>query len=70
MTTKIKRKHSRIADQFCIQPHPTYLPKLQICRVGLYTERFDAVIPTLFLCFLLICYPYILLFFILDMSVF
>jgi len=28
--------------------------------VGLYTELFYAIIPTLFLCFLLICYPYIL----------
>jgi len=35
--------------------------KLQICRVGLNTEQFDAVIPTLFSCFLLICHPYILL---------
>jgi len=26
----------------------------------LYTELFYAIIPTLFLCFLLICYPYIL----------
>ena len=32
-------------------------------RVGLYTELFYAIIPTLFLCFLLICYPYILLHF-------
>jgi len=31
--------------------------------VGLYTELFYAIIPTLFLCFLLICYPYILLHF-------
>ena len=30
---------------------------------GLYTELFYAIIPTLFLCFLLICYPYILLHF-------
>jgi len=29
----------------------------------LYTELFYAIIPTLFLCFLLICYPYILLHF-------
>jgi len=30
--------------------------------VGLYTELLYAIIPTLFLiCFLLICYPYILL---------
>ena len=26
---------------------------------GLYTELFFAIIPTLFLCFLLICYPYV-----------
>ena len=32
-------------------------------RMGLCTEQFFAVIPTLFLCFLLICYPYILLHF-------
>ena len=32
----------------------------KLCRVGLYTELF---IPTLFLCFLLICYPYIFLHF-------
>jgi len=31
--------------------------------VGLYTEPFYAIIPTLFLCFLLICYPYISLHF-------
>jgi len=30
---------------------------------GLYTELFYAIIPTLFPCFLLICYPYILLHF-------
>jgi len=30
--------------------------------VGLYTELFYAIIPTLFLCFLLVCYPYILYF--------
>ena len=34
-----------------------------MCRVGLYTELCYAIIPTptLFLCFLLICYPYMLL---------
>jgi len=31
--------------------------------VELCTEPFYAIIPTLFLCFLLICYPYILLHF-------
>ena len=33
----------------------------KICRVELCTELFNAIIPTLFLCFLLIfaCYPYI-----------
>ena len=35
----------------------------KICRVGLYTELFYALIPTLFLCFLHICYLYILLHF-------
>jgi len=35
----------------------------EICRVGLYTELFYAIIPTLFLSFLLICYPYNLLHF-------
>ena len=42
-------------------PHPTYLFMLKMCRVGLYTELFYAIIPTLLPCFLLICYPYILL---------
>jgi len=35
----------------------------KICRVGLYTELFYAIIPTLFLCFWLIRYPYIMLHF-------
>ena len=52
-----------------IQPHPTYLSTLKIRRVELRTELFYAIIPTFFLCFLLICYPYIsvtfLMFFIL-----
>ena len=30
----------------------------KICRVELCTELFYAIIPTLFVCFLLICYPY------------
>ena len=34
-----------------------------MCRVELCTELIYAIIPTLFLCFLLICYPYILLHF-------
>jgi len=38
---------------------PSYISL--ICRMGLCTELFYAIIPTLFLCFLLICYPYILL---------
>jgi len=38
-------------------------PTTKICRVGLYTELFYAIIPTLFLCILLICYPYIFLHF-------
>jgi len=48
-----------------IQLHPTYLPTSKICRVELCTELFYAIIPT-FPCFLLICYPYILL----DFNVF
>ena len=44
---------------YSIQPHPTYLSTSKICRVELCTELFYAIIPTLFLCFLLICYPYI-----------
>ena len=32
-----------------------------LCRAELCTERFYAIIPTLFLYSLLICYPYILL---------
>ena len=39
------------------------LSNLAIRLAGLYTELFYAIIPTLFLCFLLICYPYILLYF-------
>ena len=42
--------------QFSIQPDPTYLSTLKICRVGLH---FYAINPTLFHCFLLICYPLI-----------
>ena len=34
----------------------------KIYRVELCTELFYAIIPTLFLCFLLICYPYIVTF--------
>ena len=51
------------AGEFTTQLHPTYLWCGKICRVGLYTELFYAIIPTLFLCFLLICCPYILLHF-------
>ena len=40
-----------------VHPHPTYLSTSKICRVELCTELFYAIIPTLFLCFLLICYP-------------
>jgi len=43
--------------------HPTYLSTSKVCRVELCTELFYAFIPTLFLCFLLICYPNILLHF-------
>ena len=46
-----------------VQPHPTYLSPLKRCRVELCTELSYAIIPTLFLCFLLICYPYIFLHF-------
>ena len=50
--------------QFSAQPHPTYLSTLKICTwVELCTELFHAIIPTLFLWFLLICHPYILLHF-------
>ena len=30
---------------------------LKVCRVELCTELFYAIVPTLYLCFLLICYP-------------
>jgi len=55
-------------DSISIQPYPTYLypiylSTLRICKVGLYTELFYAIVSTLFPCFLLICYPYILLHF-------
>jgi len=43
-------------------PWPGKSSTLKICRVELCTELFNAIIPTLFLCFLLICYPYIHLF--------
>jgi len=38
-----------------------YHSTLKICRVELYTELFYAIIPTLFPCFLLICFPYVLM---------
>ena len=49
--------------QFSTQLHPIYIfidaycifSLFNICRVGLYTELFYAILPTLFLCFLLIC---------------
>jgi len=44
-------------------PLDSVLFTLRICRVELCTVLFYAIIPTLFLCFLLICYPYILLHF-------
>jgi len=69
-------KHSGIVYQYVLHANSTdlnviywlrllatYLWCGKICRVGLYTELFDAIIPTLFLCFLLISYPYILLYF-------
>jgi len=43
----------------CMKPR-AILHIFPICRVGLYTELFYAIIHTLFLCFLLICYPYTL----------
>ena len=47
-------------DEIVIYP-ATYGKGLmwKICRVGLHNELFDAIIPTLFPCFLLFCYPYI-----------
>ena len=53
-----KQDRGESIKQFSVQPHPTYLSTLKICRVKLCT--FYAIIPTLFLCFLLICYPYFL----------
>jgi len=44
---------------FSTQLHPTYLWCGKMCRVRLFTELLYAIIPTLFLCFLLIWYPYI-----------
>jgi len=44
-------------------PSYTYLFTLKICGVELCTELFYTIILTSFLCFLLICYPYILLFY-------
>ena len=43
---------------FSTQLHPKHF-NVEICRVGLYTELFYAIVPALFLRFLLICYPYI-----------
>jgi len=40
-----------IAYKFSTQLHPTYLYCGKICRVGLYTELFYAIVPTLFLSF-------------------
>ena len=45
--------------QFGIDPYPTDLPTLEICREELYIELFYAIIYTLFYCYLLISYPYI-----------
>ena len=42
--------------QISIQPHTS---TVHIFRIGLCTKRFYVVIPTLFPCILLICYPYI-----------
>ena len=46
-----------------VQPHPPTYISFYICRLELCTELFYAIIPTLFLCFLLICYAYISLHF-------
>ena len=48
-------KHNRddSIKLFSIQPYPIYLSLLKICRVGLHTELFHVIIPTLFSCFLL-----------------
>jgi len=42
--------------------HPTYHSTLKISRVELCIELCYAIIPTLLLCFLLICYPYFITF--------
>ena len=61
---KLKLNHASAAKKR-IKPHPTYLSTSKICMVELCTELFYAIaiIPTLFLCFLLICYAYISLHF-------
>jgi len=56
--TKLFVKNNDFVFGVYIQPHSTYLSTLKICRVELCTELLYAIIPTLFLCFLLICYPY------------
>jgi len=61
LTEDTTHEHAALCKQFSIQLHPTYLPTSKICRVELCTELFYAIIPALFLCFLLICFPYILL---------
>ena len=43
--------------QFSIQIHTVHIFNMDICRVGLYTELFHAIIHTLFPCFLLTCFP-------------
>ena len=48
---------------FSIQPHPTYLSILKYIGWSCLLNCFLAIIPTLFLYFLLICYPYIALHF-------
>ena len=45
--------------QFSTQLCPVHTFIVEICRVGLYAELFYAIIPTLFSCFMPMCYPYI-----------
>ena len=60
--------HPNLAyDCYKTKEYPAYLFALKICRVWLYTELFYAIIPTLFLCFLPICYPLHFCFFSLTM---
>ena len=58
------RKQRVVLDGIASDFAPVTSGVPQVSILGpLYTELFYAIIPTLFLCFLLICYPYILLHF-------